>query len=286
LHADSFSAVELQSLDVTIRSFLRECKTTFPDCSKSNFNFPKFHMATHTSRWIEMFGPLWVCDGNRWETFHTEAAKQPYQQTSKRNKRFHDEMVNHTAYLVGVSAVLTYNALTDCCLIFLHLDPNHQARLSESEEYVRPAKKQRTLDGRERTHTFFSEPDDPSCIFHGERVHWNCVLPFDTARAFAGSTSIIGSEAEHPLLGTKLASFVGERLGIRSAGVRHNREVQLAIRRVQLYKSITVLPAASSNGDNNTSGGPKHPAIHLRAAHSFNDVGFNLAACECRLSET
>ena len=184
LNADSFVETELDPLDTAIRRFLSLCKTTFAGCSKSRFNFPKFHMPTHTCRWIEMFGPLWIYDGNRWETFHKQAAKIPYQHTSKRNKRFHDEMVSHTEYLV---------------------------RLSEAEQHLRPTKR--------RKHAPVLDPESRACIFHGDCVKWNCVVSFDMAQQFYGS-DIIASDVEHNILRNKVAAFARQRDGCAQMATR------------------------------------------------------------------
>jgi len=162
-----------------------------------------------------MFGPLWIYDGNRWETFHKQAAKIPYQHTSKRNNRFHDEMVSHTEYLV---------------------------RLSEAEQHLRPRKRCKQAP--------MLDLESRACIFHGDCVKWNCVVSFEMAQQVYGS-DIIASDTEHKTLRDKVAAFAHQRGGCAPMGARN----------VLLYKSLTLLAATEG-----------HEAVHLRAAHAFNDV--------------
>jgi hypothetical protein len=68
------------------RELLRHIKATFHSSdgtvfSKTDFKFPKFHMLLHFTDLIMEFGPLFVFDTDRWETFH-QYTKAIYNRTS------------------------------------------------------------------------------------------------------------------------------------------------------------------------------------------------------------
>eukprot|EP00935_MAST-01C_sp_MAST-1C-sp1_P000660 g660.t1 len=94
----AFSESDLDALDTAIQQFRSSCKSTFAGCCDSEFNYPKFHMITHLPLWIRLFGPLWVFDTSRWEEWHKEAVKHPYQRTTRRRECFLSEMSERVEY--------------------------------------------------------------------------------------------------------------------------------------------------------------------------------------------
>ena len=116
---------------------------------------------------------------------------------------------------------------------------------------------------KRRKHAPVLDPESRACIFHGDCVKWNCVVSFDMAQQFYGS-GIIASDVEHNILRNKVAAFARQRDGC----------AQMATRKILLYKSVTLLAATKG-----------HEAVHLRAAHAFNDVSLYRAVysavCRC-----
>ena len=168
----------------------------------------RLHMITHLPRWIRLFGQLWVFDTSRWEEWHKEAVKHPYQRTTRRRECFLSEMSERVEYLKRLREALQ------------HIEQPQHANEDESAD----------------------ADADVSARLHGAGVRFDCLLTFRSAAAFSGRVTTIQSAELQQQLRTQLTKYLGMRLGHgqNEVAARHDSRIRYALAAILLYNSAQV----------------------------------------------